>query len=73
MWRTARPTAVLTPDVYRDFDHRRLVRDVADSTGVRPRHVVVGRRADVQIAEGDTGADVARQADVDGGVLGSRG
>src|SRR5579862_2523092 len=48
VWRTARPTAVLTPDVYRDFDHRRLVRDVADATGVRPGHVVVGEIDDAR-------------------------
>ena len=48
VWRTARPAAVLTPDVYRDFDHRRLVRDVADATSLRPRHVVVGEIDDAQ-------------------------
>ena len=39
---------MLITDGYRDFDHRRLVRDVADTTGVHPRHVVVGAIDDVR-------------------------
>jgi non-ribosomal peptide synthetase component E (peptide arylation enzyme) len=38
---TARPHVVLTPAVYRGFDHRDLVREVAEATGVQPLHVVV--------------------------------
>lgn len=43
VWRTASPAVVITPDVYRDFDHRSLVAEVAATTGVRPHHIVVGR------------------------------
>lgn len=42
---TARPAAVFTPAVYRDFDHRELIAEVASATGVSPVHVVVGDRA----------------------------
>jgi acyl-CoA synthetase (AMP-forming)/AMP-acid ligase II len=42
VWRTARPAVVITPDGYRDFDHRRLVGEVGEATGIRPHHVVVG-------------------------------
>lgn len=39
---TARPAVVFTPGVFRGFDHRPLVAEVAARTGVAPLHVVVG-------------------------------
>ena len=39
---TARPVAVFTPGVYRGYDHRPLVAEVAGRSGVTPLHVVVG-------------------------------
>jgi non-ribosomal peptide synthetase component E (peptide arylation enzyme) len=39
---TARPVVVITPDIYRDFDHRQLIADVVAATGVAVHHVVVG-------------------------------
>ncbi len=42
VWRTARPAAVITPDVHRDFDHRVLIDAVAATSGISPRHIVVG-------------------------------
>ena len=45
---TAVPRVVVTPAEYRGFDHRALVAEVAEATGVRPHHIVVG---------GDTGPD----------------
>jgi acyl-CoA synthetase (AMP-forming)/AMP-acid ligase II len=38
---TARPAAILTPALYRGFDHRELVADVTAATGLRPYHLVV--------------------------------
>jgi acyl-coenzyme A synthetase/AMP-(fatty) acid ligase len=44
--RRARPRAIVTPGVYRGYDHRELiaevVADVAPETGAAPVHVVVG-------------------------------
>jgi acyl-CoA synthetase (AMP-forming)/AMP-acid ligase II len=40
--RTAQPGAIITPAVYRDFDHRSLVAEVAAETGLAPAHIVVG-------------------------------
>jgi acyl-CoA synthetase (AMP-forming)/AMP-acid ligase II len=37
---TARPRAVFTPAVYRDFDHEELVAETARATGCTPVHVV---------------------------------
>ncbi|MCU1380153.1 MAG: hypothetical protein JWN29_3136, partial [Acidimicrobiales bacterium] len=55
---TARPAAIITPDVHHGFDHRAMVDEVAGSTGVRPVHVVVGegaiRFADA-VADGELG------------------
>jgi acyl-coenzyme A synthetase/AMP-(fatty) acid ligase len=39
---TAAPRVVVTPADYRGFDHRSLVSEVAEATGVRPHHIVVG-------------------------------
>jgi len=39
---TATPAVVLTPAVYRNFDHRDLVGEVVAATGVELTHVVVG-------------------------------
>src|SRR3984957_6351458 len=39
---TAGPRVIVTPAEYRGFDHRVLVPEVAEATGVRPHHVVVG-------------------------------
>jgi acyl-CoA synthetase (AMP-forming)/AMP-acid ligase II len=41
VWRTATPRVVVTPDAYRGFDHRAMVRDVSAATGVRVEHLVV--------------------------------
>jgi acyl-coenzyme A synthetase/AMP-(fatty) acid ligase len=41
VFRTAAPRVIFTPDVYRGFDHRIMVEDVARTTGVRPFHIVV--------------------------------
>lgn len=65
VWRTARPTAVITPDGYRGFDHRRLIAEVAATTGVQPRHVVVG---DLDGHPGTAFADLAGDT---GGALGA--
>jgi acyl-CoA synthetase (AMP-forming)/AMP-acid ligase II len=55
---TARPAAIITPDVHHGFDHRVMVDEVAASTGVQPVHVVVGdgvsRFADA-VADGELG------------------
>jgi acyl-CoA synthetase (AMP-forming)/AMP-acid ligase II len=40
---TARPRAVFTPSVYRDFDHEALVAETSDATGWMPLHVVCDR------------------------------
>lgn len=42
VFETARPAVVFTPGLYRDFDHRSLIGEVADATGVTPAHIVVG-------------------------------
>ncbi len=41
----ARPKAIFTPALYRGFDHRELVAEVANATGVRPFHLVVDEEA----------------------------
>ncbi len=41
----ARPAAIFTPALYRGFDHRDLVAEVASETGVRPFHLVVDEEA----------------------------
>jgi acyl-CoA synthetase (AMP-forming)/AMP-acid ligase II len=38
---TARPAAILTPGVYRDFEYSRLIDSVANETGVHPLHIPV--------------------------------
>jgi cyclohexanecarboxylate-CoA ligase len=39
---TAVPRVIVTPADYRGFDHRSLVSEVGEATGIRPHHVVVG-------------------------------
>jgi len=41
VFRRAQPAVIVTPAEYRGFDHRALVADVRDATGVAVRHVVV--------------------------------
>jgi acyl-CoA synthetase (AMP-forming)/AMP-acid ligase II len=50
----ARPTVIVTPAEYRGFDHRALVHEVREATGVAPRHVIV---------DGGAGGGDARFAD----------
>ena len=40
VFRTARPQAIVTPAVYRDFDHVALVAEVVAATGISPLHLV---------------------------------
>lgn len=42
VFRTVRPAVVFTPGDYRRFDHRQLIADVSDASGVEVVHVVVG-------------------------------
>ena len=42
---TARPAVLVTPGVYRGYDHRELATEVAARTGVAFTHVVVGGKA----------------------------
>jgi acyl-CoA synthetase (AMP-forming)/AMP-acid ligase II len=42
VFRCAHPNVVITPSEYRGFDHRALIAEVAEVTGVIPFHVVVG-------------------------------
>jgi non-ribosomal peptide synthetase component E (peptide arylation enzyme) len=48
---TARPAAIFTPAQYRGHDHRDLVREVVETTGVTPTHVVVGADAPLDYAK----------------------
>ena len=41
VFKTAQPRAIFTPAAYRGFDHRELVSQVSEGTGVTPFHVVV--------------------------------
>jgi cyclohexanecarboxylate-CoA ligase len=52
VFRSARPKAILTPDVYRGFDHRMMVAEVSAETGQTPVHFVVGENGgDARIAD----------------------
>lgn len=42
VFRSAVPRVIFTPAVYREFDYRILINDVASATGIRPFHIVVG-------------------------------
>ncbi|MCW2546094.1 MAG: hypothetical protein JWN96_554 [Mycobacterium sp.] len=57
VFRTAAPSVIFTPAVYRGFDHRIMVEEVARSTGVRPFHIVVGA--------GEPGGDLELTATLD--------
>jgi acyl-coenzyme A synthetase/AMP-(fatty) acid ligase len=49
VFRTAHPQAVVTPAIYRDYDHLALIAEVAAETNVRPLHLV---------ADAEIGGDV---------------
>jgi acyl-CoA synthetase (AMP-forming)/AMP-acid ligase II len=57
---TAQPLAIITPSVYRGFDHRPLVDEVSAATGVHPTHVVnaldLGPRDHGPLGHGDAAA-----------------
>ncbi|MCU1400544.1 MAG: hypothetical protein JWN62_3653 [Acidimicrobiales bacterium] len=68
VFRTVAPRVVFTPGIYRGFDHRQLIDDVAAVVGVEVLHVVVGddpgpgeRRIafDALAAEGASSARIA--------------
>ena len=42
VFRTVAPTVIVTPAVYREFDHRQLIDDVTATTDIDVLHVVVG-------------------------------
>lgn len=58
---TARPAAIVTPDVHNRFDHVALVDDVAAATGIRPIHLVVGGNFADAVAVADLGRGVASE------------
>jgi acyl-CoA synthetase (AMP-forming)/AMP-acid ligase II len=55
--RTARPVVVVTPDSYRDFDHRQLAGEVLARTQTPFRHVVVGGGKGAAGHGGESGED----------------
>lgn len=65
IFRVARPRAIVTPTVYRGFDHRPLVAEAAAATGVTPHHVVVAPTGEPERASADRryGAAVAEPVD----------
>ncbi|MCU1373405.1 MAG: hypothetical protein JWO68_691, partial [Actinomycetia bacterium] len=56
---TARPAAIITPDVHNGFDHVAMVEQVAEATGVRPLHLVVGGNFADAVADGELGRGLA--------------